>query len=253
MGEHEQLIQKVMAYVPQAQGMNFAEMMALSKQQGGGFGEGGQGMFFLLFLLLLTGRNGGGLFGGGGTDAAQVAQAGLNRSDFQILVEQLNGLQSTSVQGFAGLNTVIQDSRYQTAAAISTLGSSIQTQFSTMATQLASCCCQIERGLDQVSAKIDSSACATREAIAAATQALASQATQNQFTNIQNFSELKFQQATDKCEILRAIADSNAVIVNKLNQDRYQDLEAENTSLKLKLSQEQQTAAIVAALGKKTA
>lgn len=251
MGEHEQLIQKVMAYVPQAQGMNFAEIMALSKQQGGGFGEGGQGMFFLLFLLLLLGRNGSGLLGNG-TDAAQVAQAGLNRADFQILVEQLNGIQSSSVQGFAGLNTVIQDSKYQTGASIASLGSSIQSQFATMASQLASCCCQIERGLDQVNAKIDSSACQTRETITAATSALATQATQNQFTNIQNFNELKFQAATDKCEILRAISDSNAAIINKLNQDRYQDLEAENASLKLKLSQEQQTAAIVAALEKKS-
>lgn len=251
MGDHEHMIEKVMAYVPQAQGMNFAEMMALSKREGGGFGEGGQGAMFLIFLLLLLGRGNNG-FLGTGSDAAQVAQAGLNRADFQILVEQLNGIQSTSVQGFAGLNTVIQDSKYQTGAAISQLGSSVQTQFADMARQLASCCCQIERGLDQVAAKIDSSACQTRETITAATQALASQATQNQFTNIQNFSELKFQAATDKCEILRAIADSNAAIVNKLNQDRYQDLEAENTALKLKLSQEQQTAAIVAALGKKT-
>jgi hypothetical protein len=69
MGEHEQLIQKVMAYVPQAQGMNFAEMMALSKQQGGGFGEGGQGAMFLIFLLLLLGRGNNG-FLGTGTDAA---------------------------------------------------------------------------------------------------------------------------------------------------------------------------------------
>lgn len=252
MGDHEHMIEKVMAYVPQAQGMNFAEMMALSKREGGGFGEGGQGAMFLIFLLLLLGRGNNG-FLGTGTDAAQVAQAGLNRADFQILVEQLNGVQSTSVQGFAGLNTVIQDSKYQTGAAIASLGSSIQTQFATMATQLASCCCQIERGLDQVSAKIDSSACQTRETITAATSALAAQATQNQFTNLQNFSELKFQAATDKCEILRAIADSNASIINKLNQDRYQDLEAENTSLKLKLSQEQQTAAIVAALSAKKA
>ena len=166
-------------------------------------------------------------------------------------MEQLNGIQSTSVQGFAGLNTVIQDSKYQTTEAISGLGSNIQGQFYAMATQLSKCCCDIERGLDQVSAKVDSSACATRELINASTNAITAQATQNQFTNIQNYSELKFQAATDKCEILRAIADGNAAIINKLNADKYEVLEQETQSLRLKLSQEQQTAAIVTALSKK--
>lgn len=69
MGDHEHMIEKVMAYVPQAQGMNFAEMMALSKREGGGFGEGGQGAMFLIFLLLLLGRGNNGLLGTG-TDAA---------------------------------------------------------------------------------------------------------------------------------------------------------------------------------------
>lgn len=66
----DQMIEKVMTFVPQAQGMNFAELMALSKKEGSGF-EGG-GMTFLIFLLLLLGRNGSGLLGGG-TDAAQLA------------------------------------------------------------------------------------------------------------------------------------------------------------------------------------
>ena len=43
--------------------MSPGEILALAKGEGGGFGEGGQGLFFLLFFLLLLGRNGGGSWG----------------------------------------------------------------------------------------------------------------------------------------------------------------------------------------------
>lgn len=245
MGEH---IEKVMSYLPQAQGLNFAEMMALSKKEGGGFGEGGQGMMFLLFLLLLTGR-GGSVFGNG-ADTAAAVNAGITRSDLQILIEQLNGVQSSQVQGFAGLNTVIQDSRYQTAAAISGLGSDLTSQITALAGQLSHCCCNIERSIDRVSAEVQASACAVKEAVRDAQAALGAQATQNQFTNLQNFSEIKFQSATDKSDILRAIQDSEQTIICKLNADKFASIEAENCALKLSISQEQQTAALIAALKK---
>ena len=46
------------------------------------------------------------------------------------------------------------------------------------------------------------------------------QATQNQFSNIQSFNDIKAQMAADKCQTLSAINESTRTIVDELNSDR---------------------------------
>ena len=71
------------------------------------------------------------------------------------------------------------------------------------------------------------------------------QATQNQFSNIQSFNDIKVQMAADKCQTLSAISESTRTIVDELNSDRMAELTAENAALKLGISQAAQTATIV--------
>lgn len=221
----EKIVERVMSFLPQAQGMNPAELLMLAKNQGGGFGEGGQGMFFLLFLLLLLGRNGGGLFGQG-----DAAAAGLTVADLQNINTQISALQTNQNAGFSnlvdricGVNSAITDSK-----------SSILTQLCNLGTQMQQCCCEIERSIERSTASI-------KEFTGAGFNALQAQATQNQFTNITEFNSIKTQMAADKCEITTRIAASEAAIIGRLNQDKMDALMAENAALKLGASQLAQT------------
>ena len=235
----EKVIERVMSFVPQAQGMNPAELLMLAKNQGGGFGEGGNGMMFLLFILLLSGRNGGGLFGAG-----DAAAAGLTASDLQNINTQITALATNQNAGFADVaerlcatNGAIAQSKYDLTVQLSALG-----------TQMQNCCCNIER-------EIERSTAALKEFTGAGFNSLQSQATQNQFANIQSFNRLEVQAAADKCEVLGAIGASTNTILSRLNQDKFDSLAAENAALKLGASQLAQTqqleAFITATCGKK--
>lgn len=66
------------------------------------------------------------------------------------------------------------------------------------------------------------------------------------------FSALGFQNAQDKCDIIRASQDNTQRIVDTLNQHWYADIERRYQDARLELSQQNQTAALIAALGTRT-
>lgn len=250
--EHEKVLEQVIKVMPQAEGLGLAEIMALSKREGGGFGEGGQGMFFLLFLLLLLGRNGGGLLGGANNDlvAQQALQNGITRADLQTIIEGLNGIKDGQVagfsnlvnintQGFAGLNTALNQTKFDLTSELCALGSKLQ-----------NCCCELERSIDRVSREVAESTCAIKETINGAYNSLTSQNTQNQFATERNFADVKYQAATDKAEILRAIQDNKTEVIGYMQTQETTRLREELASAKAQISQENQTTAILAALAK---
>ena len=160
--EHDKVIERVMTLMPQAQGKSTGEILALAKSEGGGFGEGGQGLFFLLFILLLLGRNGGGLFGVGA-----AAAAGLTVGDLQNITTQIISLSNNQNEGFANMadrlcnvNNNIMQSKFDMTTHLAALG-----------TQMQKCCCQIERAIDGVSREIDQSTCTISNLINVSTNA----------------------------------------------------------------------------------
>lgn len=241
--ESDKIIEKVMAILPQAQsqGLGAAELMALSKREGGGFGEGGGGVMMLILLLALLGRGNGGLFGGGndsnGVAAADLLQNGVTRTDLSELQASLTSIREGQFTQFANAT-----------AALNAVDQNLTGEINRVSSQLAQCCCNIERSIDRVSTQLAQEACATREAIRNSEQVLSMQATHNQFANQTAFSELRFQSATDKAEILRAGENNTSEILSYLRDTRAAECLAENVSLKAQISQANQTAAILAAI-----
>lgn len=66
------------------------------------------------------------------------------------------------------------------------------------------------------------------------------------------FSSLGFQNAQDKCDIIRAGQDNTQRIVDVLNNHWQQDLQQRYNDARLELSQQRQNATLIAALGTKT-
>lgn len=66
------------------------------------------------------------------------------------------------------------------------------------------------------------------------------------------FSSLGFQNAQDKCDIIRASQDNTQRIIDVMNCHWNQDLQQRYNDARLELSQQRQNAALIAALGTKT-
>lgn len=185
-------------------------------------GGNGNGMFgndswigLIIILALLSGNFGGfGGFGGGNSGVANEVQRGF---DNQSVLNKLNGLENglcdgfysqntTMLQGFNGLQQTAMNGFHGVDNAICNLGYNVQSGFNGLSAQLAQCCCD------------------NRAAIA----------------------DVKYQMATDTCDIKHAINDSTRNILDFLVNDKIATLQAENQNLKLKASQAEQNAFISA-------
>lgn len=184
-------------------------------------GGNGNGMFgndswigLIIILALLSGNFGGfGGFGGGNSGVANEVQRGF---DNQSVLNKLNGLENglcdgfysqntTMLQGFNGLQQTAMNGFHGVDNAICNLGYNVQSGFNGLSAQLAQCCCD------------------NRAAIA----------------------DVKYQMATDTCDIKHAINDSTRNILDFLVNDKIATLQAENQNLKLKASQAEQNAYLV--------
>ena len=192
-------------------------------------GGNGNGMFgndswigLIIILALLSGNFGGfGGFGGGNSGVANEVQRGF---DNQSVLNKLNGLENglcdgfysqntTMLQGFNGLQQTAMNGFHGVDNAICNLGYNVQSGFNGLSAQLAQCCCD------------------NRAAIA----------------------DVKYQMATDTCDIKHAINDSTRNILDFLVNDKIATLQAENQNLKLAASQANQNAVLTAAIDAKTA
>lgn len=209
---------------------NYSEGLAtgMALQQGnpcygygnnGMFGFGGDwgGLIGLLIVASLFGGNGWG-FGGnrgncGGSCATQAdLAAGFNNSAVLSSLNDIKLGQAQAInynnQGFSGLNTAILQGFHGVDNAVCTLGYNMQSGFNSLGHQLSDCCCTTQRAIDSV----------------------------------------KYENARNTCDIIRAGQDNTRAILDYLTGEKIEGLRAENTSLRGALSNREQTDTIVSRL-----
>lgn len=183
-----------------------------------GFGNGWEG---LIGLALVAGLFDGGFgFGGNrGYAPAPATQAdlaaGFNNSAVLSSLNDIKLTQSSNLnfinQGFAGLNSVINSGFAGVDNAVCTLGYQNQAGFNALGHQIADCCCTTQRAIDGV----------------------------------------KYENAKNTCDIIRAGQDNTRAILDYLTTEKISSLQAENSTLKAQISNDRQSAFIIDALAPK--
>lgn len=180
---------------------------------GGGFGFGGEwgGLIGLLIVASLFGGNGWGFGGNRGNACATQADlaAGFNNSAVLSSLNDIKLGQAQAInynnQGFSGLNTAILQGFNGVDNAVCTLGYNIQSGFNSLGHQLADCCCTTQRAIDSV----------------------------------------KYENAKNTCDIIRAGQDNTRAILDYLTTEKISSLQAENSGLKAQISNDRQTRTII--------
>lgn len=178
----------------------------------GGFGGEWGGLIGLLIVASLFGGNGWG-FGGGNRGNACATQAdlaaGFNNSAVLSSLNDIKLGQSQAInynnQGFSGLNTAILQGFHGVDNAVCTLGYNVQSGFNSLGHQISDCCCTTQRAIDSV----------------------------------------KYENAKNTCDIIRAGQDNTRAILDYLTTEKISSLQAENSGLKAQISNDRQTRTII--------
>ena len=181
---------------------------------------------WIIGLALVGGLFGNGGFGfGGGNNRGNCAttaelSAGFANSEIMsdlndILIGQANAINYNN-QGFAGLNNALTAGFAGVNNAVCTLGYQNQAGFNALGTQLASCCCDIRQ-------QISDCCCTTQRSI----------------------DGLKYENAKNTCDIIRAGQDNTRAILDYLTSEKISSLQAENSGLKAQISNDRQTRTII--------
>lgn len=221
---------------------------------------------YLMFLALF--RNGG--FGFGDGHGAGVATQGIEtQAQLNAIRTQLQDNQNADC-----IKSAIQGNGF----ALSQLAQTLNIDFNT----LQKCCCDVQAAIQQVAGQVGFSAervinavnmgdcnviqaikdccCGTQKEILKMgyEQQLATCHQTNELRGGQRdlgvaitegFSKVGYQQAADKCEIIRASQDNTQRIIDTLNNKWTNDQAREIQDLKAQISQLKQTDAIIARLG----
>lgn len=189
---------------------------------GFGFGNGWEGIIGLALVAALFGGGWGGFGGNRGGNCATQADlaAGFNNSAVlsslnDIKLGQANAINYNN-QGFAGLNSVINSGFAGVDNAICTLGYQNQAGFNALGSQLASCCCDIRQ-------QISDCCCTTQRSI----------------------DSVKYENAKNTCDIIRANQDNTRAILDYLTSEKIASLQAENSGLKSQISNDRQSRFII--------
>ena len=220
-------------------GLSASDVALLSGRNGNndGFGDNGSWwvIIFLIFAFMGWGRNGNGF--GSGSNGYGAMDNYVLASDFATIQRQLsdgfsnltaqsryiqNGLcdgfyamNTSLLNGFAGVNNAIMTNGYETRNAINNLSS-----------DLASCCCQTQRAIDGVNYNRATNTCA-----------------------LQNTMNMNTRDIVDTVNAnYRALHDE--IVANKLEMknDRIVEQQNEINALRLKASQEAQNAYLLSEL-----
>ena len=180
---------------------------------------------WIIGLALVGGLFGNGGFGFGGGNRGNCAtqadlSAGFNNSAVlsnlnDIILGQANAINYNN-QGFAGLNNALTSGFAGVNNAVCTLGYQDQAGFNALGTQIASCCCDIRQ-------QISDCCCTTQRSI----------------------DGLKFENAKNTCDIIRAGQDNTRAILDYLTSEKISSLQAENSGLKAQISNDRQTRTII--------
>lgn len=204
------------------------------------FGFGGMGLEALLFLLFF-GMWGGGMWGGGfgGFGGRGIEQATTTAAETAALVGQQQVADRVAsintgvaaVNGIATANGVkIETVKDSVNAGFSRLQTDLCSSFNNAAMQAVNNHNNLTSQLTDIRFDAQKCCCETQNLIQS------------------KFCELSHQMQADKCDTLRAIADSKADILNTWNARAMAELEAKNAELKGQISQSNQTAQLIAAI-----
>lgn len=217
-------------------GLTASDVALLSGRNGNndGFGDNGSWwvIIFLIFAFMGWGRNGNGF--GGGSNGYGAMDNYVLASDFATIQRQLsdgfgdltaqsryiqNGLcdgfyamNTSLLNGFAGVNNSIMTNGYETRNAINNVSS-----------QLASCCCDIREGIQGVNYNLATNTCA-----------------------LQNTMNMNTRDIVDTVNAnYRALHDE--IVANKLEMknDRIAEQQNEINALRLSASQAKQNAYLI--------
>ena len=169
---------------------------------------------WIIGLAVVGGIFGNGGFGFGGNNRGNCAtqadlSAGFNNS---AVLSNLNDIilgqatmQNFINQGFAGLNNTITTGFAGVDNAVCTLGYNMQGGFNALSHQLSDCCCTTQRAIDSV----------------------------------------KYENAKNTCDIIRANQDNTKAILDYLTGEKIAALQAENSGLKAQISNDMQTRTLI--------
>ena len=195
---------------------------------GNGSMWGSDGIWAILLLALLGNRGvgfGGGNSGGGyayggdgygalGFQLGKMATTNDVASGFSTseIMSDLNDIilgqatmQNFINQGFAGVNSTINQSTNLLSQGICNLGYNIQTGFNGISREIADCCCGLKGAI----------------------------------------ADVKYANEKQTCDIINAINYGNQRLVDIYTNDKIESLRAENVALKGRISNDQQSAYIV--------
>ena len=169
---------------------------------------------WIIGLAVVGGIFGNGGFGFGGNNRGNCAtQADLSAGFANSAVlSNLNDIilgQANAInynnQGFAGLNQTITNGFADLNTALCGFNYNVQGSFNSLSHQLADCCCTTQRAIDSV----------------------------------------KYENAKNTCDIIRAGQDNTRAILDYLTTEKISSLQAENSSLKAQISNDRQTATLI--------
>lgn len=207
---------------------SFAEGYAIGRDSGsandGMFGGGAWCWWIIILLIFGWGGNGFGWGGngGGGLMTGLATQADIQRGfDTNGITNKLNGLENgicdgfyamntSLLNGFAGVTNSVVNSGYETRSAISGLSS-----------QLASCCCDIRSAIQDVNYNLATQSCAINNSISTAAR-----------------------------DIIDSQRDGTAQILNYLTNEKIASLNRELSLAQSQLSQNAQTNALLSAINR---
>ena len=175
---------------------------------------GGDGLWGLIIILALLGWGGNGFggIGGFGGNRGGFVEPCATQADVRAAVDQQTLISKLDQQTYGladstyALNNAITSGFHGVDNAICNLGYNVQNGFNSLGHQISDCCCTTQRSIDNV----------------------------------------RYDMATQACDIKHAINDSTRSILDFLTTDKIATLQAENQSLKFKASQAEQNAFITA-------
>ncbi len=226
----------ISALVNSNRGMSPEALMAMCQKQGIGGGDGGSLIVLILFLLLIGG-NGGGLFGnnGGGGAPSAAAQGSFDTS---ILLRAVDG----NAADMRALATTFNCDINRITEALSTILGGVDKVAGEVRSTSKDVINAIQAGNCQLGSQLSSCCCAIEKSILSQTNSI----------NV-GFSQVGFQQAQDKCEILAAVRQEGSETRAQMTEQFYslekRELQREITerdrritTLEFAASQQQQTA-----------
>ena len=204
---------------------SFAEGYAIgrdSNDNNNGMFGGDWGWIVILALLFGWGNNGFGGYGAGGNfggyEIGRLATtndvaSGFNNSAVLSSLNDIKLGQQQAInynnQGFAGLNATINAGFAGVDNAVCTLGYNTQAGFNALSREFADCCCTTQRAIDAVNYNMAKNTCDIQNTINSTTR-----------------------------DIIDSQRDGTTAILNFLTNEKISSLQAENSTLKAKLSNE---------------